>query len=86
MAVLRAFWAIGMALLIGVCLLSAAACDPDPRFDSGCPSGTIGCPCLPDGTCEENQGQCLEDTCVAAVVDEPVPPQDARGGAGGASD
>lgn len=59
----------------GALLLAASACDPDPRFDPGCPSGTINCPCLPDGTCEENEGECIDDLCVDTDIEEPVPPQ-----------
>lgn len=72
------------ALLVGL----SGACDADPRFDSGCPSGTAGCPCLPEGGCEGGEGECLEDICVRAPIEEPIPPQDhgpTAGGAGGSS-
>ena len=70
--------------LLAFVVAVGGACDPDPRFDSGCPSGTAGCPCFPDGTCEDGEGQCLEDLCVRAPVDEPIPPQDHDAGAAGA--
>ncbi len=65
----------GSSWIVVLALGVLTACDPDPRYDPACPSGTLGCPCLPDETCEENEGQCLEDTCVDAEVDEPLPPQ-----------
>lgn len=68
-----------LALLVG----AGGACDSDPRFDSGCPSGTAGCPCLPDRECEDGEGECLEDVCVRAPIDEPIPPQDHGFGLGG---
>lgn len=63
------------ALTIGAVVLATGACDPDPRFDPGCPSGTINCPCLPDGTCEENEGECIDDLCLDTDIEEPIPPQ-----------
>lgn len=77
-------WSVfGRATLLAVVTSMVSSCDSDPRFDSGCPSGTAGCPCLPDDTCEDGEGECLEDLCVQAPVDEPIPPQDHGMGAGG---